>query len=197
MLELPDKFIIFDLEWTSWPGADERGWSGEGEYREVVEAGAIKVQRSSGEYGEIDRFERYVRPILNPVLDQFFIDLTGITNEKIAAEGVSFNEFLADFTEWSGDSELYSFSGSGCKLPGDLAVLIENCMMHRMLFPLNPGRFHNLYAVFHKFGIEIEQSGSALKAFGLTPRKRIHNGVNDALGLLDGLNELTRREGKY
>ena len=35
--------VIYDLEFTTWPGALERNWLGKGEYREIIRIGAIIV----------------------------------------------------------------------------------------------------------------------------------------------------------
>ena len=40
---LPEKFIIFDTEYTAWEGSQERNWSGDNEYMELVQIGALKV----------------------------------------------------------------------------------------------------------------------------------------------------------
>jgi hypothetical protein len=40
-LNLPQEIVIFDVEVTTWEGTWERRWSGEGEYREVVQIGAV------------------------------------------------------------------------------------------------------------------------------------------------------------
>ena len=40
---LPEKFIIFDTEYTAWEGSQERNWSDDDEYMELVQIGALKV----------------------------------------------------------------------------------------------------------------------------------------------------------
>lgn len=35
--------MIYDLEFTTWPGAQERNWTGPGEFREIVQIGALRV----------------------------------------------------------------------------------------------------------------------------------------------------------
>jgi len=68
MIDLPaGDFVIADLEYTSWEGALERGWDRPGEFREIVQIGAVKVQRSDS-LRESDSFMVLVAPTLNPVL---------------------------------------------------------------------------------------------------------------------------------
>ena len=43
--KLPDTFIIFDTEFTAWEGSQERKWSGENEFRELVQISAIRVKK--------------------------------------------------------------------------------------------------------------------------------------------------------
>jgi hypothetical protein len=37
------EVVIYDLEYTTWPGALERHWSGKDEYREIIRIGAISI----------------------------------------------------------------------------------------------------------------------------------------------------------
>ena len=38
---LPDTFIIFDTEFTAWEGSMERKWSGENEYKELIQISTL------------------------------------------------------------------------------------------------------------------------------------------------------------
>ena len=49
--------VVFDLEWTAWPGSFERDWSGPGELREVIQFGTVKAEVASS-LTEIDNFEK-------------------------------------------------------------------------------------------------------------------------------------------
>lgn len=40
--------VIADLESTSWEGAQESGWSGPGQFREIVQIGAVRVDAGDG-----------------------------------------------------------------------------------------------------------------------------------------------------
>ena len=93
---------IFDLEFTAWEGSAARGWSGPDEYREIVQIGAVRVDGGNA-FAEVDRFTAYVRPVKNPVLSDYFVSLTGITQADVDRHGVSFPEALAAFSEFVGD----------------------------------------------------------------------------------------------
>ena len=73
------RIAVLDMEWTSWEGAWARGWSGPGEFREVMKIGLITFFDDVALITEISHLQLYVRPILNPTLNTDFIKLTGVT----------------------------------------------------------------------------------------------------------------------
>ena len=62
------KYIVFDTEFTSWEGSMENNWSREGEHRELVQIGALKI--SDGKI--IDKLDILVKPQINPILSDYF-----------------------------------------------------------------------------------------------------------------------------
>ena len=185
--DLPDLFVIFDLEYTTWEGAQERNWTGAGERREVVQMGAILVGRDPlREEGE---FNRFIKPVLNPKLSEFFTDLTGITQEHIEREGISFPEALEAFSSWASDYPLYSWG------TGDPEALKENSAQAGIRFPYEAGRFASMQEVFMALGVPAEAytSGTIVRAFGKELSRRQHNALNDVRTILDGLRELKKR----
>lgn len=76
-----ERVAILDLEYTSWEGARARNWSGENEYREIVEIGAVVL--AGPDLAEVASMGVFVRPQKNPQLSQYLIDLTGITQSTI------------------------------------------------------------------------------------------------------------------
>lgn len=189
MLDLPDKFVLLDLECTTWEGAMERCWSGPGEHREVVQIGAILVR----ELVEMWHFNVIVRPRINPQLSGFFIELTGISQEYVDHHSCDFAEALGYLRTLCSDRHIYSFDTriDGSRL-FDRDVLIENCELYGLEFPFEEGCFHNIYHIFHKHGYAPRQSGAAPELFGIKPPKS-HNALNDVRGLLIALNALNAR----
>ena len=41
MARRPTEVVVFDTEFTAWQGSMERGWSGPGEHKEIVQIGAV------------------------------------------------------------------------------------------------------------------------------------------------------------
>lgn len=179
--ELPVQFILFDTEYTTWEGAQERKWTGAGEYREIVQIGAVRVNGATfAEEGEA--FDVLVKPVLNPALSGFFTKLTGITQEVIERGGTDFPSAIRRFVEWSGELPLASWDN-------DPMMLAENCHLAAIPFPFRPERFFDIRTVFGAGGIRADQyfSSTIVRAFGKEPVRKGHSGLNDSRTILDGL----------
>lgn len=184
--------VIADLECTAWDGAAARGWSGPEEHREVVQLGAALVETEL--FTELVSVKFGVRPKINPVLSQYFINLTHITQEEIDAIGLDFPTFLRMFSGWCADFEIYCFDKVGSSQLFDRDVLMENCQLLGLKFPFKMKRFHNVNEIFREHGVEIRQSGAAPEAFGIDLPARPHDALNDVKGLIVGLRALALRQ---
>jgi len=178
-LNLPNQFVIYDTEFTSWEGAFERGWSGPNEFRELVQIGALKVNE---ELAVIEELLIYLKPLRNPELSDYFKDLTGISQEEVDERGEEPKKALAHFSEWVGGIPMYAFGRDG-------DVIMDNCKLLEMDCPFKPEHFHDVRDVFIKHGIQADeyQSGTILKAFGKEPSRQAHDALNDARSILDAL----------
>lgn len=178
-----ETIILLDTKFTAWEGSQERGWSGENEYREIVQIGAILVDAST--LLELDSFSIFVKPKMNPILSQYFIDLTSITQEKVDSDGIDFTSALALYKKWSEDFDTYSFGG-------DESVIKENCELYNTPF-LFPNRFFDMREVFQKYGIPAQNynSGNIVRAFGKELEREQHNALNDVRTILEGLRLLS------
>lgn len=193
MLKLPEKFILFDLECTTWDGAFARNWSGSGEHRELVHCGAVLTQ--NGLFPEMISLEAVVKPKINPTLSDYFTQLTGIKQET-ADGGIDFPTFLEMFFGWCHDFPLYCFDSrtDGSRL-FDRDVLVENCNLLSIWHPFQVQleRFHNINEIFAQHGYAVKQSGAAPEVFGIELPARPHNALNDVRGLLIALRALNER----
>ena len=189
MFDLPKNIVVFDIECTTWKGAMERNWSGEGEHREVVEVGAILTETDN--FSELDSFKSLVKPKINPSLSNYFIALTGITQKRVNEKGIDFPTFLQRFSNWCGEFELYCFdSGEDRSRLFDRDVLMENCNLLGIKFPFRMDRFHDIDDIFQYYSIKVKQSGKAPEAFGIKISARPHDALNDARGLIIALRAL-------
>ena len=181
MFGLQSSIIIFDIEYTTWKGASERRWSGPGEHRELVQFGAIRVDTKT--LTEIDFFEIFIKPRINPILSPFFIELTGITQKMVDEKGVNFAIAWQRFVKWMGENFAYSFGDN------DIVVIQENCKLFNVPLLVKKERFKNICNLFEKYGIYTDQyySSTIVRAFGKEPRSGAHNALTDARSILDAL----------
>lgn len=110
------SFVVFDLEFTSWPGALEQDWAAPGQLREIVQIGALRL---SEDCSVIEEYEALVRPETNPQLSSYFTGLTGITQESVDRDGVSPAQALGDFLGFCRGQTVLSYGN-------DMVVLGEN-----------------------------------------------------------------------
>ena len=125
----PGVIVIFDLEWTSWPGFQESGWKFPGKQREVIQIGAVKLVADL-QLTEKGSFNRLVQPILHPRLDDYIVELTGITQERIDHEGRSFQEAVEEFASFIGPDVVGVISNGR-----DGEVIQEICTLHDIPVP--------------------------------------------------------------
>lgn len=195
MLDLPEEIVILDLECTTWEGAAARDWSGPGESREVIQLGAVLIETQS--FTALGMVKALVRPLINPILSDYCINLTGITQDKLDKDGIDFASALRWFKSLCAKRQLYCFDSrvDGSRL-FDRDVLIENCDLHGLAFPFEVERFHNINEIFYQHGYIVKQSGAAPEAFGIKSPARPHDALNDVWGLIIGLKALRERLSK-
>src|SRR3989338_500560 len=111
-----DTVIIYDTEYTTGEGARERDWGGPNEHKEIVQIGAVLIETQN--FTELDSFSVFVRPVKNPRLSDFFIGLTGITQEQIDTQGMSFPDAIEKFLTWSQALHLYAYGTDAITLEG-------------------------------------------------------------------------------
>ncbi|MER7786682.1 3'-5' exonuclease [Streptomyces sp. NPDC097640] len=109
-------FVVFDLEFTTWHGALEQDWGAPGQLREIVQIGALRLRE---DFSVAEEYEAVVRPVVNPQLSPYFIELTGIEQETVDREGVSAAEALGDFLGFCRGQSVLSYGN-------DMVVLGEN-----------------------------------------------------------------------
>lgn len=112
--------IVFDLEFTAWIGSMEHRWLRPGEFREVVQIGAVKIDTET--FAEIGVFDMLIKPRLNPVLSPYLENLTGITNAAVAERGVDFLEAYRAFVRFAGGATLVAFGRDDLVLTDNLAL---------------------------------------------------------------------------
>lgn len=186
-------FIIYDTEYTSWKGCQERGWI-EPQKKEIVQIAALKVKTSSLEV--LDEFCCYIRPTFNPVLSDYFVNLTGITNEKIEKEGVSFKEADKRFAEFTGNLPCYAHSWADGDHIADGAIMQLNWkynnLFERKLDFRNIATWFKAMYQKHHIDIKSQASGQIIKLLHLEKNMSVqgldeHNALFDVYSILEGI----------
>jgi inhibitor of KinA sporulation pathway (predicted exonuclease) len=173
--------IVYDLEYTTWAGALARAWSGPGEHREVVQIGAVKLDAG---LAVIDRLELVVRPRMNPVLSDYFINLTGLDQQRLEREGVGFPEALARLAAFAEGGKLLA-NGA------DEGVLQENCRLNGLDSPF-AGRCIDISSVFIRAAAASTHVASCRlgQVFGLGLDQPHHDALGDAIQVAAALRHL-------
>lgn len=179
---------VFDLEYTAWECSMARQWMTPGEYREVVQIGAVKLNADT--FAEIDAFDVLVRPRINPQLSPYFQNLTGITQEAVTRSGVDFADAYAHFLNFAGDAPIAAFGR-------DEQVLLDNLRLYGIAGTRDLPVFYNLRGWFAVQGLDPRGllSCDIAPALGVPFVGHTHNALNDARSLAAGMAALAARGG--
>lgn len=183
---MSDEAIIFDTEFTAWKGSMERGWSGPGEHREVVQIGAISINARTFE--ETASFAVLIRPVHNPVLSDYLVDLTRITNERLVAEGTDFNTGVGRFVSFISGRRMYCYGRDDKILAGNARLLGE-----RDVWPRVPA--FNLRDWLVEIGIPLSgiHSGMLAAHVGAVSQGVAHDAVVDSRSLAEAIRYLVAK----
>jgi inhibitor of KinA sporulation pathway (predicted exonuclease) len=171
--------VIFDLEFTAWEGSMESRWTRPGEFTEVVQIGAVKLDAMS--LKEVDSFDMLVRPRVNPVLSEYLVALTGITNEAVARRGVDFITAYRAFLDFVGDARTWAHGR-------DDLILADNLKRYgwERALPLPP--YANAVPWFTAQGIDLngKRACDVAELAGAVFAGRKHDALCDARGVAAG-----------
>ena len=188
MIHMPsssDPFaVVFDLEFTAWEGSMATRWLRPGEYTEIVQIGAAKVDAA---FAVIDSFEILVRPRLNPHLSSYFEKLTGITNGDVAARGVDFEQAYRAFLAFGGGLPIIAFGR-------DDLIFDDNLRLYGMK-EAPPPPYFNAVPWFAQQGIDLKglHACDTGPAAGVPFEGHTHNALHDALSVAAGFRALIAR----
>jgi len=178
--------ILYDLEYTAWEGSMAHRWLRPGEFREVVQIGAVKVNAETLEIA--GEFDVLARPRINTMLSAYFENLTGITNAMLADRGIDLREAYDRFVAFAGDGPIVSFGR-------DDLVLTHNLALYgiRDAPPLPVHR--NIAPWLNENGIVTKglHACDVARACGASFMGREHDALDDARSLVAGSRELILR----
>lgn len=205
------SFIIFDTEYTTWPGCQENGWKGN-QKKEIVQIAALKV---SDKLDVIDEFNALCKPVINPILSDYFTELTHISNTQIKKYGELFSSVYKKFETFIGNDLCYSHAW-GCDYinEADGKIMNENVLLNHLSIAKKV-TYRNIAPVFvelykkHNINIKSQCSGEIAKLLGIEKnmghlKLDTHNAFYDTYSILEGLKfffpesiELMKKKEKY
>jgi len=183
------SLVIFDLEFTAWAGAMAGHWLAPGQFKEVVQIGAVRLDLES--LAVTGSFDCLVKPRINPVLSDYFEQLTGITNARLARDGVDFETAYRRFVAFADSDPIASFGH-------DEWVLEGNIRLHGLKsLPALPA-FLELRGWFDRNGIETKSlhSCDVGPLLGVPFEGQRHDALCDSRSIAAGIAVLIKRGAK-
>ena len=183
------RLVVFDTEFTALKKTPLENWNRDGHQREAVQIGAVLLD---GALKELSSFSVLIKPILNPRLSEYFVSLTGITNDLVAENGIDLPEALKRFSQFCRNAERI------CAFGRDADFIRANCRSVDVEFPFSMDRFVNVrHALCSLAGVASDSivSSSLPTHFGLPEAERKHHGLSDARTIAKVLREVRRRRG--
>lgn len=178
--------VVMDTEQTCWEGSLEREWGGPGEAREVIQIGAVAVD--TRDFSESGSFEVLARPVINPSLSDFCQTLTGLSNERLAAEALSFAEAFDAWETFVAGSPVAVYRADEGVMRGALALIGD---------PRPVPSYLRLRDELEAIGVPMEgiNSGKIARRLGDATEIFEHDALNDARSMATGLRIIAQRFG--
>jgi len=178
--------VIFDLEFTAWSGSMEHRWLRPGEFREIVQIGAVEIDVAT--LAETREFNVLAKPRLNPVLSPYFEQLTGVTNAKLAHLGVDFAQAYRAFVAFAGKAPILAFGR-------DDLVLIDNLKLYGLREDPALPPYTNIVPWLVEQGIDPRglHACDIAHAAGASSDGRRHDALDDARSVALGIAALVAR----
>jgi inhibitor of KinA sporulation pathway (predicted exonuclease) len=178
--------IVFDLEFTAWEGSMRHHWLRPGEFREVVQIGAVKLDARTMEV--LDTFEVFVRPRINPCLSPYLERLTGITTATLREQGMDFVEAHDRFLAFA--------DGAICSAFGrDEWVFEENFRLYGLRHDQRAPEYRDSRPWFRAHGVDPRglHSCDVGSSLGVPFVGQPHNALADSLSVAAGMRVLVVR----
>ncbi|MEI9991059.1 MAG: 3'-5' exonuclease [Rhizomicrobium sp.] len=178
--------VIYDLEFTAWEGSMRHRWLRPGEFKEVVQIGAVKVDPLS--LAVRDTFSVFVRPRINPRLSPYLERLTGITTQILREQGRDFADAYEAFLDFAGGAVCAAFGR-------DEVVFEENRRLYGLGAPARTPEFRDLHPWFRANGIDTcgLHSCDIGPSLGVPFEGQPHNALADSLSVAAGMKVLVAR----
>jgi inhibitor of KinA sporulation pathway (predicted exonuclease) len=177
---------VFDLEYTAWECSMARHWLTPGEFREVVQIGAVRLDADS--FQVLDEMDLLVRPRINGELSPYLQNLTGISNEAVAQRGMDFEAAYRRFVDFAAGGPIAAFGH-------DEHVLADNLRLYGLRTAPALPVFYDLRGWFAALGIDPRgmMSCEIGPLLGVPFEGRAHNALDDARSIARGMEVMASR----
>lgn len=179
MPNLLDKIIVIDVEATCWDGVPPADMESD-----IIEIGIGLLDIQTGEI--TDNRGILIKPERSTI-SSFCTNLTTITSEMIASEGISFKEACSILKkQYLSTKRVWASFGAY-----DLKQFQRQCTAMGVGFPFGPSHINvkTLFALKNKLGHEEGMAG-ALKILDIPLKGTHHRGVDDAFNIAKILNQV-------
>jgi inhibitor of KinA sporulation pathway (predicted exonuclease) len=173
------RIVLLDLEYTAWPGSLEANWGRPGEHREIVQIGALMLETAS--MREISYFNQLVHPRVNPVLSDYFTNLTGISNDDVQKQGCTMVAALGAWAEFAGDVPIFSWGDEKPVFEENLRLLGQNSITLPQTTDIRPMILEVAPQARNA------TSGELATLLGSTLKFRVHNAIEDCRSIAEAL----------
>ena len=146
----------------------------------------------------ISEFNILCKPVINPILSNYFVQLTHITNEQVEKHGESFLSVFQKFESFVGNDVCYSHAwGKDYNDESDGNIIKENILLNKISNPKTI-IYRNIAFVFNELykknniKIKKQSSGQIAKLLGIENdiahiKSSSHNAFYDVYSILTGL----------
>lgn len=176
-------YVIFDIETTCEENDDK-------ESRELIEIGAYALDDN---LNIISSFQKFCKPLVNPILTEFCKKLTGINQEDIE-KAENFEKVITEFLEWI----------KICKQNKNIEIISwgnydkEHLLRENIKKEINKSELiklmkshTNLKKEFeNKFDIKDIEIPDALRIMYLSFEGNLHRGIDDAYNIVRIIKEI-------
>ena len=176
--------IVYDLEFTAWEGSMAERWLCPGQFREVVQIGAVKLDPAS--LVELSAFEILVKPRLNPILSRYFETLTGISNAELTERGIDLEEACRRFLAFADGAPT-------CAFGRDDLVFAENFRLYGIAQPPLAVSYMNIAPWLRSHGLNPRHAGDVAEEAGVAFSGQKHDALFDARSVAQGIRTLVTR----
>ncbi len=176
--------VVYDLEFTAWDGSMAERWLKPGQFREVVQIGAVKLDART--LAEVADFEVLVKPRLNPELSPYFEALTGIANAELVRRGLDLLDAYKRFVTFAGGAPTVAFGR-------DDMVFAENFKLYGIrALPPAPS-YTNIAPWLRANGLNPRHAGDAAEEAGVRLPGQKHDALYDARSVALAVRTLVAR----